>query len=79
MMSTHLAMPRQGHLEHVHHIFGYLKIGQNRSYFLTRSTRNWTRDHSPPTIGMISTGTPKSQFRGTCLHLGVKWFQHTAL
>ena len=25
MMSTHLAMPRQGHLEQVHHIFGYLK------------------------------------------------------
>ena len=25
MMSTHLAMPRRGHLEQVHHIFGYLK------------------------------------------------------
>ena len=25
MMSTHLDMPRQGHLEQVHHIFGYLK------------------------------------------------------
>ena len=25
MMSTHLAMPRWGHLEQVHHIFGYLK------------------------------------------------------
>ena len=24
-MSTHLAMPRWGHLEQVHHIFGYLK------------------------------------------------------
>ena len=25
MMSTHLALPRRGHLEQVHHIFGYLK------------------------------------------------------
>ena len=25
MMLTHLAMPRQGHLGQVHHIFGYLK------------------------------------------------------
>ena len=25
MMSTHLAMPRRGHLEQVHNIFGYLK------------------------------------------------------
>ena len=25
MMSTHLAIPRWGHLEQVHHIFGYLK------------------------------------------------------
>ena len=26
MMSTHLAFPKQGHLEQVMHIFGYLKI-----------------------------------------------------
>ena len=26
LMSTHLALPRQGHLEQILHIFGYLKI-----------------------------------------------------
>ena len=26
LMSTHLALPRQGHLEQLHHIFGYLKM-----------------------------------------------------
>ena len=26
LMSTHLALPRQGHLEQIIHIFGYLKI-----------------------------------------------------
>ena len=78
MMLTHLAMPRWGHLEQVHHIFGYLK-GQPKRYFSTRSTRNWTRGHSLPTIGMTSIGAQKRQFQGTCLHLGVKWFQHSVL
>ena len=30
MVSTHLAMPRWGHLEQVHHIFGYLKSHPKR-------------------------------------------------
>ena len=33
MMSTHLAMPRQGHLEQVHHILGYLKEWPKRKLF----------------------------------------------
>ena len=33
MMSTDLAMPRQGHLEQVHHIFGYLKEHPKRKLF----------------------------------------------
>ena len=32
-MSTHLAMPRRGHLEQVHHIFGYLKEQPKRKLF----------------------------------------------
>ena len=79
MMSTHLAMLRWGHLEQVHHIYGYLKEQPKRKLFLTCSTWNWTRGHSLPTIGMTSTETQKSQFRGTCLHLEVKWLQHTVL
>jgi hypothetical protein len=30
LLSTHLALPRQGHLEQVHHIFGYLKQSPRR-------------------------------------------------
>ena len=33
MMSTYLAMPRRGHLEQVHHIFGYLKSCPKRKLF----------------------------------------------
>ena len=33
MMSTHLAMPRRGHLEQVHHIFGYLKERPKQKLF----------------------------------------------
>ena len=33
MMSTHLAMPRWGRLEQVHHIFGYLKKRPKRKLF----------------------------------------------
>ena len=33
MMSTYLAMPRQGHLEQVHHIFGYLKSHPKKKLF----------------------------------------------
>jgi hypothetical protein len=29
MLSSHLAMPRQGHLDAVFHIFAYLKIRHN--------------------------------------------------
>ena len=33
MMSTHLAMPRRGHLEQVHHIFGYLEERPKQKLF----------------------------------------------
>ena len=33
MMSTHLALPRKGHLEQVYHIFGYLKTNPNMKLF----------------------------------------------
>ena len=32
-MSTHLALPRQGHLEQLHHIFGYLKMNPKCKLF----------------------------------------------
>jgi hypothetical protein len=34
LLSSHLALPRQGHLEQVHHIFGYLKQSPRRHLYL---------------------------------------------
>jgi hypothetical protein len=34
LLSTHLALPRQGHLEQVCHIFGYLKQSPRRRLYL---------------------------------------------
>ena len=33
LMSTHLALPRRGHLEQLHHIFGYLKMNPKHKLF----------------------------------------------
>ena len=33
LMSTHLALPRRGHLEQLHHIFGYLKMNPKCKLF----------------------------------------------
>ena len=33
LMSTHLALQRRGHLEQLHHIFGYLKVNPKRKLF----------------------------------------------
>ena len=37
MMSSHLAMPREGHLDQVFHIFGYLKAHHNAEMVLDPS------------------------------------------
>jgi hypothetical protein len=34
LLSSHLALPRRGHLEQVYHIFGYLKQGPRRRIYL---------------------------------------------
>ena len=34
MMSTHLALPRRGHLEQLYHMFGYLKANPKRKLYL---------------------------------------------
>ena len=39
-MSTHLALPRRGHLEQLHHIFGYLKTNPKRKLFFDPQHRN---------------------------------------
>ena len=34
LLSTNLAFPREGHLQHVYHIFGYLKKSPRRRIFM---------------------------------------------
>ena len=76
MMSTHLAMPRQGHLEQVHHIFGYLKDQPKRKLFFdpqhpelderSFTTYNWYdfyRDTKEPVPGDMPT--PRGQVVST--------------
>ena len=72
MMSTHLAMPRWGHLEQVHHIFGYLKERPKRKLFFdlqhpelderSFTTYDWYdfyRDAKEPVLGDMSA--PRGQ------------------
>jgi hypothetical protein len=43
MMSLHLALPREGHLKEIYHIFGYLKVHSNTEMVF---------DLTPPVINM---------------------------
>ena len=76
MMSTHLAMPRQGHLEQVHHIFGYLKECPKQKLFFdpqhpelderSFTTYDWYdfyRDTKEPVPGDMSA--PRGQMVST--------------
>ena len=79
MMSTHLAMPRRQHLEQVHHIFGYLMERPKRKIFFDPQNPELDKRSFTTYDWYDFTEMQKSQFQGTCLHLEVKWFQHTVL
>ena len=44
LLSSHLALPRRGHLEQVYHIFGYLKTASRRRIFLDPDYPNISED-----------------------------------
>jgi hypothetical protein len=44
LLSSHLALPRRGHLEQVYHIFGYLKHGPRRRIYLDPDYPNIRED-----------------------------------
>ena len=88
MVSTHMALPRKGHMEQVYHVFGYLKTHSNGAYSLTHGTLTLTNVLSAVTSGMISTVTLRSKCQTTCcLHAGVlcpaivllMWIMHQTL
>ena len=79
MMSTHLALPRKGHLEQLYHIFGYLKTNPKRKLFSTHNILMWMRDQSAFMIGMTSTTMQGRQFQQTCPCCMVSLYQLTVL
>ena len=40
LLSTHLILPREGHLQRVYHIFGCLKKSPRRRVFMDQDQRN---------------------------------------
>ena len=69
IMSTHLALPRVGHLEHLFHIFGYLKENPKRKIAFDPDHPFIDEQRLIHTTSMTSTTMQRRQFRGTCLHL----------
>ena len=53
MMSSHLALPREGHLEQVLHIFAYLKKYHNMSWFMIQVTLLWMKMTSSEGTGYL--------------------------
>ena len=56
MLSSHLCLPREGHLQQVYHIFAYLKANHNsrlvfdHSYFLWRTCYGNVTEELTPTV-----------------------------
>ena len=79
LMSTHLALPRRGHLEQLHHIFGYLKTNPDANYSLTHSIQTLTRGHLRNMTGMNFIVMLRKDCQATPLNLAVTWYRLIAL
>ena len=53
MMSSHLAMPKKGHLDQVLHIFAYLHKYPTLNWFMTRVIQLWNKMFSSKEIGHL--------------------------
>ena len=57
LMSTHLTLPRQGHLEQLYHIFGYLKAHPKFNLFFDLQHQKVDKNQlSRNMTGMTSIG-----------------------
>jgi len=74
LLSSHLALPRAGHLQQAYHIFGYLKA---------KPTKTLAFDTQHPDIDesrlIFTAGAQRNQFRGTHLSRVGTLFPHTVL
>ena len=76
LMSTHLALPRWGHLEQLHHIFGYLKMNPKCKLFFDPQHPNIDeRAFKENMIGMNFIVTQKKDCQAIPLNLAVTWYQ----
>ena len=79
MLSHHLALPREGHLEQAMHIFGYLKLHPKGKSLSTQITQWLMKSGSKSMTGKISTVEQKKQSQQMRQNHGVEVFQRIAL
>jgi hypothetical protein len=66
LLSSHLAMPRAGHLEQAFHVFGCLKRTQRKRLVLIRRILPLTRIASSNVIGLSFIGRQERPHQRTC-------------
>ena len=74
MMSSHLALPREGHLEQVLHIFAYLKNIITLSWFMIQVTLLWMKMISSEATGHhqnLAMWKGRKNFQPICQNLEV--------
>jgi hypothetical protein len=63
--SSHLALPSKGHLQQVHHMFGYLKAKPKKTLAFDLLTPTLMKRDLKAMIGIIFTNEQRNQFQGT--------------
>ena len=71
LLSSHLAMPRAGHLQEVYHIFEYLRQSPRRRWFLDPDHPKYLKIDLRDLTGRIFIVRRKKIYRLTCLSLPV--------
>jgi len=62
LLSSHSMQPRQGHLDQVFHVFGYLKRNKRSTLMFDESRVNWDKSAFENMTGQISTGMLERKF-----------------
>ena len=70
LMSTYMAMPREGHLQMLYRMFAYLKTNSRKLGFDPRHPCINEKRFKPNTTGMTSIVAQRKPFLGTCLSRG---------
>ena len=80
VLSTHLAMPRSGHLEQAIHIFAYLKVNPKKTLALDPQHPVYDENKFSPVADWHEFyRDTKEQISDDSPHQGEEWFQCTVL